>query len=69
MLHGTLSGADLGAATYVTNSISDSLQIKYIRALLGVHAHKEPLGGGRDGRTMPFEREGCTLPHRRSSGR
>jgi hypothetical protein len=42
MLHGTLLGADLGATSYVTNSISDALQIKCIRALLAVHAHKEP---------------------------
>ncbi len=42
MLLGTLLNADLGASSYLTNSVSDALQIKCIRALLGVHAHKEP---------------------------
>jgi hypothetical protein len=42
MLLGTLMGADLGASGYITNSVSDALQIKCIRALLSVHAHKEP---------------------------
>ncbi len=42
MLLGTLMNADLGASSYLTNNVSDALQIKCIRALLSVHAHKEP---------------------------
>jgi hypothetical protein len=42
MLLGTLMNADLAASGYLTNNVSDALQIKCIRALLGVHAHKEP---------------------------
>jgi hypothetical protein len=42
MLLGTLMNADLGASSYLTNSVSAALQIKCLRALLSVHAHKEP---------------------------
>jgi hypothetical protein len=42
MLLGTLLGANLGASGIVTNSLSISAQIKCIRGLLSVHAHKEP---------------------------
>jgi hypothetical protein len=42
LLLGTLMGADLGASSYITNSTSAALQTKCIRALLSVHAHKEP---------------------------
>jgi hypothetical protein len=42
MLLGTLMNADLGASSYLTNNTSNALQIKCIRALLSVHAHKEP---------------------------
>jgi hypothetical protein len=42
MLLGTLMGADLGGSSIVTNTLSISAQIKCIRGLLGVHAHKEP---------------------------
>jgi hypothetical protein len=41
MLLGTLLGANLGASGIVTNTLSISAQIKCIRALLSVHAHKE----------------------------
>ena len=41
MLLGTLMGAALGASQQVTASMSCATQIKAIRALLSVHAHKE----------------------------
>lgn len=42
MLLGTLMGADLGASSIVTNIVSNSTQVKCIRGLLSVKAHKEP---------------------------
>jgi hypothetical protein len=42
LLLGTLMGADLGASSFITSSTSVALHTKCIRALLGVHAHKEP---------------------------
>jgi hypothetical protein len=42
MLLGTLMNADLGASSYLTNNVSNALQIKCVRALLSVHARKEP---------------------------
>ncbi|UPJ52490.1 hypothetical protein IVB30_14740 [Bradyrhizobium sp. 200] len=45
-LLGTLMNADLGASGYLTNNVSSALQIKCIRALLSVHAHKEPATKG-----------------------